>query len=333
MPEPQSPKISVVTVSYNQAQFIGHTIETVMAQNYPNFEHIVVDGGSKDNSREVCERYPHVQFFLAPGTTQAEALNIGFEKATGDIIAWVNSDDYYEPGTFKTIAREIDPARNRWAVVGASKVVDAAGGYLWMLRGGRVPHTRLLLHPRIYPYNGWTVIPCQPSVFFHKKVLEDVGLLNGKLLRTMDYEYWVRMMAKGYRFHYIPQIFSDYRYHTTSHSTKGFDTFLPEWKAVSEQYLRKLPVWRQALIEAWWVYGRLESCVVGYHKAVLNGMARKLAENPELRAAPRRYAVMMGAVLRAPWVAFLFVWQRLFGTIEQRLMAKAAQLAAAEKNG
>jgi glycosyltransferase involved in cell wall biosynthesis len=319
------PRFSVVTCSYNQAQFIGETIESVVRQGHPSFEHIVVDGGSKDNSREVCARYHSVRFILAPGTTQSEALNIGFAEARGEIIAWLNSDDYYEPGAFAVVDRAIDPSRHRWIVAGAAKVVNQDGGYMWMLRNGRVPLARLLHHADIYPFTGWTVMPCQPSVFFHRRVLEDVGPLDGQLRRAMDYDFWLRMLVKGYTFHYIPRILSSYRYHATSHSNQGFDTFLDEWKRVAKRHRDALPKWRQLLVDLWWVYGRLESPIVGRHKAALQHIARGLHDHPEWRTRAGRLRLAAEASLRAPWLPIRFAWYALVGTTEQRLLARSQE--------
>jgi glycosyltransferase involved in cell wall biosynthesis len=317
MSNPAKPRFSVVTCSYNQAQYLPDTIESVVAQDYPDFEHIVVDGGSKDNSREVCGRYPHIQFINAPGTTQAEALNIGFAKAKGDIIAWVNSDDYYAPQAFRRVAQEMDPARGRHIVAGAAMVVNAEGHPMWQLRNGHVGFYRLLLHPRLYPYNGWTVMPCQPSVFFHRSVYEKLGPLDGKLRYALDYEYWLRALAAGYEFHYVPQIFSKYRYHATSHSTKGFDTFLDEWKAASERYRTRLSRAEQAFVEAWWVYGRIESLLVRQHKDAIRHIAQRFGHAPQVHPAGKRALVILRAMLIAPWIPITLAWRSMRGDLKE----------------
>lgn len=302
-------KFSVVTVSYNQAEYLADNITSVLAQDYPNFEHIVVDGGSKDNSREVCERYEHVRFILAEGTTQSEALNIGFAEASGDIIAWLNSDDYYEPGAFHRVARKIDPARNCWIVAGAANVVDAQGHLMWVLRNGRVPFRRLLFHPRLYPYNGWTVMPCQPSVFFHKHVIDTIGLLDPGLRYGMDYEFWLRMLDHGFKFQYVPQIFSAYRYHATSHTSKGYDTFLGDWQEVSDRYYGKLGRIHRMALEAWWGYARVECVFVRQHKAAMKHMAERFQPDPRQHPLSSRIAVMLRAASVAPWILIALSWQ------------------------
>src|SRR5437899_2899680 len=108
---PTFPRITVVTSSYNQGEFIGRTIDSVLAQDYPNLEHIVVDGLSTDNTVQVLARYPHLKVIREKDSGQAEAINKGFRLATGDIWCFLNSDDTFLPGALQRVAQEIDPAR------------------------------------------------------------------------------------------------------------------------------------------------------------------------------------------------------------------------------
>ncbi len=328
-PSTQLPKFSVVTCCYNQGAFLGECIESVLAQNYPNFEHIMVDDGSTDNTREVCEKYPHVKYIYQKNAGQSAALNRGFREATGDIIAWVNSDDYYEPFSFHTIARELRPEKDRWIVAGAAKVVNAQGRLQWVLKNGHVSFFRLLFHHRLYRYNGWTVMPCQPSVFFHRSVYERLGELDIKLRFAMDYEYWLRALSAGYRFHYIPQFFSLYRYHATSNSNQGFDTFVGEWTEVSNRYYNKLTPLRRFLAEAWWQAARIESLFVMLDKMAYSHCLRRF--QPNLRAHPKGAVlrVVLRAMLIAPWLPFTLYFRP---RAERKLFERAAQLAQPARN-
>src|ERR687884_198256 len=118
------PRISVITSSYNQGAFIERTIASVLAQNYPNLEHIVVDGMSSDETPQVLARYPHLRVIREPDRGQADAINKGFRAATGDILCFLNSDDTLAPGALERVAREIDPARGRHVVVGRCRFID-----------------------------------------------------------------------------------------------------------------------------------------------------------------------------------------------------------------
>lgn len=305
------PLISVVTCSYNQGRFIGDTIESVLAQNHPRLEHIVVDGGSRDETKAVCDRYPHVRFVAAAGTSQTEALNIGFREAAGDIMAWLNSDDCYARGTFARVAREIDPSQGRHIVAGAANVVDERGNYLWQLPNGRVPLFRLLFHPRLYPFNGWTVMPCQPAVFFHREVLTALGPLDTTLRYAMDYEFWLRALVRGFRFHYVPQVFALYRIHGESLTSQGYDKFLPEWTQVALHYYSELPWWKQFAAECWWLYARAECFFVRRHKAARDYLARQFAPSPSMHPWRSKLPVLLRAISMAPWYPIALAWQHV----------------------
>ncbi len=258
---------SVVTCCYNQGRYLRDNIESVLGQRWPEFEQIVVDDGSTDDTAAVCARYPHVRYIRQENMGQSAALNRGFREARGEIIAWLNSDDYYEPGAFERVAREIGRLRAGRLVTGAVRRVDEAGAEILTLRKGRVPFYRLLLHPRIHSINGRTSMPCQPSTFFHRELFEKLGPLDTTLVYAMDYDYWLRAFEAGYRFFYVPQIFSNYRFHSTSHSNQGWETFMGEWAAVSERHLRGLSPRRRRRAKRWWNYLRAETAVLRWVRA------------------------------------------------------------------
>ncbi|HOE27557.1 MAG TPA: glycosyltransferase family 2 protein [bacterium] len=261
---------SVVTCCYNQARYLRDNIESVLAQRWPGFEHIVVDDGSTDETAAVCARYPHVRYLRQENAGQSAALNRGFREARGEIIAWLNSDDYYEQGAFERVAREIGRLRTGYLVTGAVRRVDEAGAEILTLLKGTVPFYRLLLHPRIHSINGRTSMPCQPSTFFHRELFEKLGPLDTTLVYAMDYDFWLRAFEAGYRFLYVPQIFSNYRFHATSHSNQGWETFMGEWTAVSERHYRALTPLRRRLADCWAGYLRLETAVLRRVRAARN---------------------------------------------------------------
>src|SRR6266516_1994495 len=104
-------RFSVVTSSYNQGPFLARTVESVLAQDYPDVEHIVVDGMSADETPAVLARYPHLRVVREPDRGQAEAINKGFRLATGDVYCFLNSDDTLCPGALRRVAAALDPAR------------------------------------------------------------------------------------------------------------------------------------------------------------------------------------------------------------------------------
>ena len=186
------PKISVITASYNQGEFIRQNIESVLAQNYPDFEHIVIDGGSSDETVEILRSYPHLTWTSEPDRGQSDALNKGFARAGGEIIAWLNSDDWYPSGVFHEVAEAL---QTRPLAIGRCELTDRYGKtYDWVKNA---PPTWF----DILKYWVYYSIPAQPAIFFRREVLEAVRRDDGKFLDEdlefgMDYEFWLRVARK-----------------------------------------------------------------------------------------------------------------------------------------
>jgi cellulose synthase/poly-beta-1,6-N-acetylglucosamine synthase-like glycosyltransferase len=186
------PKFSVITVSFNHGEFIRQTIESVIAQQYPNFEHIVIDGGSTDDTISILKEYPHIKWVSEPDRGQSDALNKGFAQATGDVIAWINSDDWYAPNAFHTVAQHID---KHPIVMGATCVTDRTG----------TPTETVENVERTWfdamKYWVFNSVPAQPGIFFKRSILEELGIESGEcfdegLFFTMDYDLWLRMLER-----------------------------------------------------------------------------------------------------------------------------------------
>jgi len=210
------PRISVVTPSFNQGKFIGETIESVLAQEYPNLEHIIVDGGSTDCTHDVLSRYPHLIVISEPDNGQAEAINKGFRIATGNIFCFLNSDDTLLLGALHRVAREIDPSRGRHIVMGRCRFVDEKGVFIG------IEHPSYFEgHRRVLEIWKGHFIP-QPSVFWSREVWEKCGPMNEAEHFCLDYDLFCRF-SKHYRFHRIDQVFSTYRLHADSKTSSITD--------------------------------------------------------------------------------------------------------------
>lgn len=218
------PKISVITASYNQGEFIGQTIESVLAQNYPNFEHIIIDGVSTDNTIKILESYPHLDWISEPDDGQTSALNKGFNKASGEIIAWINSDDWYEPGTFEVVAQHL---KNHPIVMGQAAITDRQGNIDYVVPNYERGWFEMLKY--WIPYS----IPTQPSIFFRRELLPLVlggrkEYLDNELYMCMDYDLWMRI-AELYPFALRDnRIFAHYRMYEDNKSGKEWSISGPE---------------------------------------------------------------------------------------------------------
>jgi glycosyltransferase involved in cell wall biosynthesis len=202
------PLITIVTPSYNQGKYIAETIESIMAQNYPNLEHIVMDGGSTDDTLKILKKYPHLIVVSERDKGQADAINKGLNMAKGAILGFLNSDDTFLPGALHIVAKEIDPARGRFIVTGGCRFVDADGNYTGIKHPSYFEsHKRML---QIWKGHG---LP-QPSTFWAREVWEKCGPIDIEAYHP-DYDLFCRF-SKKYAFHIIEPPLATYRLHDES---------------------------------------------------------------------------------------------------------------------
>lgn len=176
-------KISIITPSYNQGSFVEETILSVLAQNYANFEHIVVDGGSTDDTVEILKRFPHLVWVSEKDKGQADALNKGLKMASGDVVGWINSDDYYEQGVFVSILKYFEDLETMWVVGNLKSTFDLTGEII-PDKSPVVTYENLIKNPDI--------VRQQPT-FFRKSFLETVRGWNEDYFMVMDYDLWIRL--------------------------------------------------------------------------------------------------------------------------------------------
>ena len=208
-------KFSVITPSLNQGAFIGKAIQSVLDQNYPDFEHWVIDGGSTDGTLEALKKYPHLKWVSEPDRGKAEALNKGFRKAAGEVIAWISADDYYEADAFNKVKDLFVSNPDCQVVVGGAAVVDEKGRFLFM---HEAPGTRGLTHEGIIRFWKYGSLP-QPSIFFRRRVFETVGFLDERIPSYMDYDFFLRL-SRACKFWRSDTVFSNIRYHRGSETIR-----------------------------------------------------------------------------------------------------------------
>jgi glycosyltransferase involved in cell wall biosynthesis len=203
------PKISVVIPSFNQAAYVRQCLESVFLQHYPNLEVIVLDGGSTDGSLAILREYQdRCHYFESkPDGGQIAALNRGlFSIATGEILTWLNTDDYWPPGVLAEVARAISPREGRWLVAGRSRWVHEPGA-----READHPFFGSRIHRQLARFWRHGTVP-QCSVFFHRRIMEQTGWLNAGEPLGFDYEYWLRLTAQpGVQMFFVDRVWSYYR--------------------------------------------------------------------------------------------------------------------------
>jgi len=185
--------VSIVTPSYNQGHFVEETIRSVLLQGYPNLEYIIIDGGSTDQSVEIIQRYePWLAYWASEADEgQSDAINKGFDRSTGEILAWLNCDDIYLPGAVQAAVESL---------VERPRVALVYGGADYLSESGMVSRGRARGFELDRPCE--TIIP-QPAAFFRKSALEAVGGLDVNLHYRMDLDLWIRI-AQRFEMHSLP---------------------------------------------------------------------------------------------------------------------------------
>lgn len=225
----QLPRISVVTPSFNQAQFIEKTIDSVLGQNYPNLEYIVIDGGSNDGSVEIIRRYAkHLAYWISEKDAgAADAIRKGFERTTGTILAYLNSDDVYLPGALHAIADFMkDPSVD--VAYGNLYWIDADGEILGQQR--QTPFSNLG-----YLYGGATLQ--QPATFWKRELYLKCGGITPSFRFAFDTDLFFRFAVNGARFRHLNQFLASFRIHSLSKSSNDLEICTSELSRLREQYL------------------------------------------------------------------------------------------------
>jgi len=180
-------KFSIITPSYAQGQYLRQNIESVQRQGWADIEHIVVDGGSTDETVDVLRSYPHLKWVSEKDEGQADALNKGLRMASGDIVGWINSDDYYLDGAFKKIAEVFADPTVQWAIGDIQLLDEASGGFVAMTSAA-VSWVDLQRNPDIVRQQG---------TFFRRELLLQAGGWNKQFFMVMDFDLWVRLAKRS----------------------------------------------------------------------------------------------------------------------------------------
>ncbi len=213
--------VSIVTPSFNQARYLETTLRSVLMQDYPSIEYLVIDGGSTDGSVEILRRYSDqlAGWVSEPDRGQTDALNKGFARANGEILAWLNSDDTYAPGAVAAAVKYLTEHPEIGMVYADTNFIDENGRVIGRFPAAQTDQRRLR--------QGYVHIP-QQATFFRADLWRQVGPLDPDFYFAMDYDLWTRL-ARLAPFAYIPgPLWANFRLHSSGKTIAADDRCWPE---------------------------------------------------------------------------------------------------------
>lgn len=225
-------RISIVTPSFNQGDYLEETIESVLSQGIHGLEYIIMDGGSTDQSVEIIRKYEkHLAYWQSkPDGGQTQAIIEGFKRSTGDVLAWINSDDHYDPGTLAKAQRafSVDPGLEL-----------LYGDYTLLYSNGRrVPKPKISFDFNMSLY-AFLMIP-QPSAFWTRRLYTAVGGLNPQFQYAFDCDLFLRfgrhLQHRPEAIRHVQDLWTQFRVHGESKSVSQQALFLPEYEAILSQF-------------------------------------------------------------------------------------------------
>jgi glycosyltransferase involved in cell wall biosynthesis len=250
MTDSSQPIVSIITPSFNQARYLEATIQSVLSQDYPRIEYMIVDGGSNDGTADIIKKYESklTGWVSEKDKGQTDAINKGFARANGEILAWLNSDDTYEPGAVTAAVSYLRKHPEVGMVYGDCNFINESGQVIGKFGSAQTSYHLLR--------QGYSHIP-QQTMFFRAELWKQAGPLDPSFYFAMDYDLWTRIAARS-EIRYVPQTWANFRLHTSGKTILADDRCWPEMirvhyrdggsffsVIVAKYYLRKLvaPVW------------------------------------------------------------------------------------------
>jgi len=225
---PSLPTFSIITPSFNHVHFIEAAIDSVLSQNYPALEYLVMDAASTDGTVDLLRKYDsRLQWISQPDRGQTDAINRGFAQTSGEILGWLNSDDQYAPGALAAVGEFFSAHPNIGVVYGNADFIDARGN-----RIGRCAHIEPFNPHRLLHYSDYIV---QPAAFFRRSVFDAAGGLDPSLHWAMDYDFWLKA-SRLTQFAFLPRVLAHYRWLDSSKTSVGGDDRLTEVERVARRH-------------------------------------------------------------------------------------------------
>lgn len=301
-----APKITIVTPSYMQADFLEHTIRSVLLQGYPNLEYFVLDAGSTDGSRDIIRKYePWLAGWRSEKDRgQSAAVNEGWKKATGELVAWINSDDWYQPGALTAVAEAALSAPKADWIAGHVDDHTAEGAFIKRHPARHMPLEELLGR-HDYGFH-------QPGMFWRKAHLREIGFLDETLHNSFDCDYWARSVAAGRTLTTLDLPIACFRRHRQSKTGGNAKRMLSEDRLVFERHSVNLSGAAKKRAESWLRDYETDRLLMSVYQLLHQGKRgaalKQLLSRADLYSRVKPPKLLLGALLRivtgrqpAPW--------------------------------
>lgn len=259
---PEFPRITIVTPSFNQAAFLERTILSVLEQDYPNLEYIIVDGGSTDGSVDIIRKYSDklAWWVSEPDGGQTDAINKGLRRATGEWVGWQNSDDVYYPGAFQNLAAAAAKSPKAGLIIGDMMLIDEYDRTLRDIRYVKPSYNALLAEGMVLT---------NQAAFWRRHLHEEIGFLAEDMHYAFDYEWFLRLTKRTKSIH-VAKVWGALRLHRETKTSTQARRFQEENQRILTG--REMPAWRKPLYKLRRMALMLGRGQLGY---VLRGISRR----------------------------------------------------------
>jgi len=263
--ESNLPKISIITPSYNQAAFLERTIKSVLDQNYQNLEYIIIDGGSTDASVDIIRKYEsHLKYWVSEKDDgQSHAINKGLKIATGDWVAWQNSDDIYYPGAFEALKEAANSNSKASLVVGNMNLIDEHDGFIWDLHFVKPSYNAMVAEGMVLS---------NQVAFWKRNVHDQIGFMDEALHLGFDFDWFLRLtkVTQGVN---VNQCLGAFRIHSQAKTQRMTAENSKIHQQVRKRHAAFMPKWRAILYKVKRFYLLLAQGDLSY---VFRGLLRRM---------------------------------------------------------